>query len=343
MYRNEFENKFLSKQKIPQAILLYGDSTFLIDYYIKKIFRILQPEEEELSRIYFDEYSTSKDSNESGAKKLQMLLGTQSLFCSRSIVILKLEHKIPKKELTEILAKQQKNSQSFFIFAFYHAENRDSKLYANDCREMEQVFSGHSGISVRFFQPNPKESMVILREMSQELNLLIEDRFLMEIFHLQNGDLSIIYSDLAKLSTLQRRIEAQDIHHLIYGVASWSIEDLCLALFQKENTLTILQHLLEEGESGRSIIVGIEVFFMRLFLTYSYGRVHGEVNFLEILGFRPPIQIEQQYSHLSLRLSEMQYRKIFEVLQKSFLNLLQRDSHTERELLCCLIEIQAIF
>ncbi len=333
MYRDTFEKEYLFQGKIPHALFLYGQSAFLINLYIDKILLQLQCKQDEKWSIYFDEYDI---------KNIVEIFNTPSLFAPRNIVLLKMAKKISKKDMNIIFERLEGKKNNYFILAFYHADNRQSWEYSNDCKEIEACFKKR-GVSVRFFAPSPYECIALLKERAIALHLDISEHYLAEIIKMQNGDLMLIESDLHKLCLLGRKIEHSDIKNLIYGVASWEAEDICKSLFLKNEWIPMLENMLNMGVTGREIINSMESFFMKLFLIFSYSKVYGTVNFVEILGYKPPLNITKNYVQWSSTLKEEQYRQIFEILQSCFLNLLLAGVNQERELYSCLMKLKAIF
>lgn len=326
MYKKEFLQKHLLPRKIPSALFFYGHA-FLVDYYAKQVVQALDCNDEELNKIYFDEYHF---------KSLYEAILSPSLFAPRSVFLVKIAKKIPKKDLATLLARKSKDV--ILILCFY--QSSDAQSYTQDCRDMDSAFKG--GTCVRFFEPNAFESTQLLREMAQAAKVEIDNAHLMEIFHHHNGDFYLIEGDLAKLAVLGQKIGAQEIKEQLFGLASWNLDSLCLGLFEKKDCLAIASSLLQSGSSAREVIVGIESFFARFFLVFCYNKIYGKTDFNEVLGYTPPVHVQKNFDW-ALRLDMVQYRQLFEVLQTAFLNLLQRNSDGEREVLSALIKLQAIF
>ncbi|MDE7256323.1 MAG: hypothetical protein K2N54_09145 [Helicobacter sp.] len=326
MYKKEFMQKYVSPRKIPDAIFLYGHS-FSVDYTANLVLSVLDCSEDELTKIYFDEYQF---------KNLYELVLSPSLFAARSVFLVKINKKIPKKDLAALM--ERKSKAVTLILCFF--QSGDVQSYASDCREMDGAFKG--GVSVRFFEPNAFESTQLLREMAQAANLKIDNANLLELFHHHNGDFYLIEGDIKKLATLGHEIGSKDIKEHVFGLASWNLDALCLALFEKKDCLDMAAKMLQSGSSGREIIMGMESFFMRFFLVFCHNKIYGRTDFAEIFGYTPPVHVQKNFDW-ALRLSELQYQRLFEVLQSGFLQLFERGSDTEREVFSVLIKLQAIF
>lgn len=332
MYKKEFIQKYLTRCNIPNAVLFYGDS-FLIDYYAKKTLECLQCNDEQLTKCYFDEYHFTS---------LYEAMLTPSLFASREVFLLKINKKIPKKELSILL--ERKSQHVTLIVCFYKVA--DTANYGHDCKEMESCFS--KGISIRLFEPNVYEAGQLLQEIAKTAGLQIENNLLMDIYHNHNGDFYLIESDILKLATLGRKITAQDIKEHIFGLAIWRIDELCLSLFQKKDCITIAHSLFQSSSTAREILVGMESFFMRFFLMFCYKQLHHSTNqqdnsrsFMDVLGYVPPLHVQKQFDY-AMRIGSQEYRQIFDILQHAFLAVLQRGCDTEREVFSALIKLKEI-
>ena len=91
MYKNEFDN-CLKQGKRFKAYMFYGQSIFLIEQYSLAIAQSLG-QSDEVEKLYFDDY----DFKYAKDKLLQ-----SSLFSSNNILLVKVEKKIPKKEVDSL-------------------------------------------------------------------------------------------------------------------------------------------------------------------------------------------------------------------------------------------------
>ena len=157
MYKRELDQKL--QQALPKALLLYGENSYLIDFYIEYYIRSLQAEEDRLS-LYFDEWDFAQAKN---------YLSQSSLFGGTNLLIVKHEKRIPKKELDTLIALANKNSDNYFLFGF-SGETRSAKEMQRSftekqggvwCASLNQIY----GKASRYFRRKPAASNSISTSM----------------------------------------------------------------------------------------------------------------------------------------------------------------------------------
>ncbi|ANV98207.1 hypothetical protein BBW65_05065 [Helicobacter enhydrae] len=302
MRRQELEN-FL-KTQTPNATLLYGDGVFWIQHYASQIAKqTTQPEN--ISKFYFGEYDYAL---------VLSLLGQSSLFGDRTLVILKIDKKISKKELQALVKATQSNTDNFLLIEFYHNEARTSGEYSKDCKEMASAFNGAGAIEVRFFKPSLQESQLILAQKAKEHQLQISGQTLTYLLNLQNGDLGIALKELEKFSHYNHQITHKDIDALCSSLGNLEFDDLLKALLEKKQVLPIYAQLEEEGLDEMELLNAIASYFYRLFVIFAHMRISGNIDLKEILGYIPPRHIAERYTREASSLREWQYQHIFEAL-----------------------------
>ena len=120
MKRHELD-KAIQNDSLSSAVMLFGESHFLIEHYTKLISNI--PDANLLS-LYHDEYQASQ------AKEH---LSQGSLFGGRNLLIIKSEKKIPKADLDTLVAVCKKNPDNLFIYAYfgtdYKTEQHHTKIH----------------------------------------------------------------------------------------------------------------------------------------------------------------------------------------------------------------------
>jgi DNA polymerase-3 subunit delta len=97
MKRQELDG-LIRQNKAPNAVMLYGESHFLIDRYIRLLGNI---ENSNTLTLYHDEYDFT-------AAKAHLSQG--SLFGDRNILIIKSEKKVLKNDLSALLELVKKKS-----------------------------------------------------------------------------------------------------------------------------------------------------------------------------------------------------------------------------------------
>lgn len=304
MYRKDLDS--LLKKSSPRVALLYGESDFLIGYYSLKIAKQIT-EASNKTTFYYSDYDF---------RAVMDILGQSSLFGDESLVVLKLDKKLPKKEIDSLLNAISNNANNSLIIEFYRSDSKSNAEYSQDFRTFSSAFKGDGVIDVRFFAPNFYESLALLRERANELNLKIEDRLLGVILDLQNNDLGIAHNELEKFTIFDAPISIDDIHRLCYGLGSVSIDELYNAIFDKKDAWDILQKIQEEGLDDMEILRDMERYFYQLFLFFAYIKSNGSPNAKEILGFAPPQMIVDKIAARSIRIKEEGYQGIFEIFRK---------------------------
>ncbi|PAF42038.1 DNA polymerase III subunit delta [Helicobacter sp. 11S03491-1] len=304
MYKKELES--LLKNSFPRAALLYGESDFLIKYYSDKIASKITDPFNKIT-FYYSDYDF---------KAVMDILGQSSLFGDESLVVLKLDKKLPKKEIDAMLKAIVLNRHHFLVIEFYQADSKSNAEYAQDFRTFASSFKGTEVIDVRFFAPSVYESQIFLKERANALNLKIDDRLLGIILNLQNNDLGIAYNELEKFTIFDTPITLEEIHQLSYGLGSVRIEDLYEAIFNKKDFFEIYEKMQEEGLDEFQILREMEKYFYQLFLFFAYIKSNGQPNPKEILGFSPPQIIVETLASRAIRIKEEGYQKIFELFQK---------------------------
>lgn len=307
---NKSQLDTLLKQTAPRASLLYGDG-FMVGYYGKKIAHALQCEEK--NTFYFDDYNTIS---------VNTLLSQGSLFGTSSLVVVKVNHKLPKSDIELFLQSLLTNTHNALIVEYYQAQNKSLSEYMRDCKAVAGYFTQakmpkNSVIETRFFEPNMAECMELLRMKSKELQLNIHDRILHQILSIQNNDIALALNELEKFVLYKHRaIEIDDVNMLCHGMGSFSIEELCCAIMDKTPFLHILHNIYEEGANEIAMIAEIQRFFYQLFLCFAYAKIHGTINAREILGYMPPAHIIERLSRYCIRFKETEYMRIFELLSQ---------------------------
>lgn len=291
------------QKSAPQASLLYGEGVFWIGYYSKKIAPMITTPEN-IMTFYYEEYNFSQ---------VYDLLSQSSLFGDSTLVILKLDKKISKKDLTKLLEALSKNPSNSLIVEFYKRESASAGDYSRDCKEMASSFNGERVVEVRFFEPKVSEGQKILEQKAQELGIKIHPRVLSELFEMQHWDLSIALKELEKFILFDKEIEIGDVNNLCSSLGSFEVEDLIQALLRKKDVMGIYARLEEEGVDDMSILNAISTHFYRLFLIFSYMRAYGKIELRDILGYFPPPQIANALKQEAVAIREEQYREIFEV------------------------------
>jgi DNA polymerase-3 subunit delta len=292
MRRQELDDLIRSDNH-PRSLMLYGESHFLIDYYLR-IFSSI-PDANLLS-LYHDEY----DFNSAKAH-----LSQGSLFGGQNVLIIKNEKKVAKKELDTLLELVQKNPDNTLIYAYY----------GTDMKTSAKSFNKQSGgIEVRLFPPFANEAKQLIIQEAHRLGIQLDGYAAAHLIESQNGDLSLAFNELNKLQILGRPISAKDIDALVYGVAEVKIEQFVSHLLAKNDFKEDLQRILESGEDEIRIITAISSYMTQLYLFYAHIKIHGIADSAAVLGYKLPRNIEQERAQQSIRFKQEQYSSILNLL-----------------------------
>ena len=302
MYQREFEQRL--KQNLPRSVLLYGENDYLIDFYLDRYKKDLDATESMLT-LYHDEYDF---------EQAKAYLSQNSLFGGTNLLLIRREKKLPKKELDSLISLTVKNSDNYFLFAFTGA--------ARDAKTMQSSFTEKKGgVWVRFFPPNPREGVALLRQKALELRMEIDDYALGHLLTLLNGNLALAAKELEKLAISGEPVGHKEIDTLVYSTAPLAVENLLIDLFAKKPITETIGKLLELGEDETDILRATQFFVNQIFLFHAYIRLHGVADSKAILGYKLPRQIEEQKAALAARVTPATWVKIYEHLLNSELRL----------------------
>ena len=319
MYKNELD-KQIQSGKISNSFVLFGESTFLIDSYTKKLSDI---EDASSLIFYYDEYNF---------KSAKAHLSQASLFGGRNVLVLKSEKKIPKKELDELINLCEKNQDNLLIYAYYGS---DYKIY-------NKAFSKKSTISVRFFHPNHHEAINIISVIVKEKNVNMDKYSIAHLLNIHNGDVALACNEIEKFRVYDKVITTKDIEHLVSGLAEISIDDLIKKVLYKKDFTQDLLNILDHGEDEIRVVTALTAYLTQLYMFNIYIRVNGAPNALEILGYPAPKFVVDEKAALSLKFKPNTYYKLHSLLLSSELKMKSSNVDKGAILLSTLIRVQKL-
>ena len=295
MYKNEFDN-CLKQGKRFKAYMFYGQSIFLIEQYSLAIAQSLG-QSDEVEKLYFDDY----DFKYAKDKLLQ-----SSLFSSNNILLVKIEKKIPKKEVDSLIEACNLNPDSTLIFAC---------LGDTDFKTMESSFSlKTNSAAVRFFQPTDTEAIKFIEYEAKQLGIQYEISALNHLYFMHKNDLALCVNDLKKLAILDEIITVNLIDNNCFGIGIVNFEDFLHDLLSGKDISEDLNLILEEGMNEIFLLNQVTSFVQQLFMISSYARTIGQPNPKEILGFVPPKNIWEKKSKLAINKKPEVFQEILEYL-----------------------------
>jgi DNA polymerase III subunit delta len=295
MYKNEFDN-YLKQNKKFKAYMFYGQSIFLIEQYALAIAQSLG-QSDEVEKLYFDDY----DFKYAKDKLLQ-----SSLFSSNNILLIKVEKKIPKKELDALIEACNTNPDSTLILAC---------LGDTDFKTMENSFSlKTNSAAVRFFQPTDTEAIKFLEYEAKLLQIKYELSALNHLYFMHKNDLALCVNDLKKLAILDQLVTTNLIDSNCFGIGVVNFEDFLHDLLSGKDISADLSLILEEGMNEIYLLNQVTSFVQQLFMISSYARTLGQPNPKEILGFIPPKNVWEKKSKLAINIKPEVFQEILEYL-----------------------------
>lgn len=302
MIKKQDFDRLLQQEKVPRAMMFFGDSDFMIDYHAKKLCDVWGAEDDIFS-LYHQEYNfnTAKSHISQG-----------SLFGGNNVLLIKNDKKVPKKELDELISYVNKSPSNFLIYCYFGPDYKTSN----------KSFTPQSGgDSIRFFNPSFSEAKNIIRQEAKQLDLQINDDAITHLILSQNSNLSLACNELEKLCILQAPIHAKEIHEHVFPLAEVKLDEMILAILEKKDFRVNLQRLLETGENEVQIITALSNFITQLFLFHTYIKIHGVISSAAVLGYKLPAFIEKERADLSIRFKLSTYEKLLDHLLKTELSL----------------------
>lgn len=313
MYQREFDQRL--KKAFPKAILLYGENEYLFDFYIDMYIKKTEAKESMLT-LYFDEWHFEEGKN---------FLSQTSLFGGTNLLVVKHNKKIAKKELDTLVALANKNTDNYFIYAYYGVPK--------DAKSMQSAFTDKKGgLWVRFFESNIRDGISLLQQKAQQIDLDIDHYALQHLILILNNNLALCMNELDKLAIPGIKVTSKDIDRLVYSTAPLATEQLLIDLFNKKPITDTITKLLDLGEDEASLLRSTQFFVNQIFLFHAYIKLNGHVDSAAILGYKLPKQIEEQKAQLALRVKSAALLKIFEHLLESEL-LIKKSPATQKEVL----------
>jgi len=293
MYKNVFDKELANGIRY-NGYMFHGQCDYLIEQYSNTIASILA-NGEDIHKIYFDEYDFKECNN---------FLSQSSLFSASNILLIKTVKTIPKKEVDELLKLCITNSDSKVIFCC---------IGEKDFKNMARSFTKKTqSVEVRFFTPNDKEAIHILNEEVKKRNLQCGFGELQYLYNMHQKDLSLSTNDFNKLAILDEPITVNIINSQCFGMGGVIIDDFFNKLFSGGNINRDLYMLLEEGMNEIYLINQITSFIQQLFTINSYLKLYGQLNIIEIWGYKLPSNIANTRATIAMKYKQEQFLEFLE-------------------------------
>jgi len=315
MYKNIFD-KEITQGIIYNSYMFYGQSDYLIEKYSTFISQSLA-KGEDVFKIYFDDYNLKECSD---------YLSQSSLFAPLNILLIKTVKKIPKDDVIKLIDICNKNSDSFVIFCC---------IGDTDFKTMAKSFTKKvNGAEVRFFQPNDREAIDILKKEMQKYNLKLGFGELEYLYNMHQKDLNLAVNDLNKLSILDEEITVNIINNQCFAIGEVDIDEFFHKLFRGENIANELNILLESGLNEIALVTQTTGFLQQLFNIKIYVSVYQEFNIQAIWGYPLPKYIATIRKDIAMKFTINQFKNMFNFFQTIELdlktnNFLDKDNYTQ--------------
>jgi DNA polymerase-3 subunit delta len=286
-------DRAIASGTLPNAMMFFGESHFLIDRYLKILSSI---DDANTLKLYHDEYNY---------EMAKAHLSQGSLFGDRNVLVIKSEKKVPKNELDKLLEFCKKNSDNIFLYGYY----------GDDYKTSNKAFSKKAGgDSVRLYNPFAGEAINIVKQEAQRLGAQLDHYSIQHLLSTQNGDIALACNELEKLAILQMPITIKEIDDLVYGVAEVRIEQLIISLLEKQDFKENLERILESGESEVQLLTALSGYVAQLYMFYMYIKINGFPDAKAILGYSPPKFVVEQKAKLSMKFNQHKYEKVLTLL-----------------------------
>jgi DNA polymerase-3 subunit delta len=291
MYKKEFD----SLSKIPNNLLLFGNSFYLKEYEEKLLNKFKNAN---IQKFYYDEFDFD-------AAKTH--LSESSLFGDVNLLILK-HNKIPPN--LDKLIKVNKNN--YFLFFYYSNKTPKNNPFGKNF--------------VRFFEPNLRETVVYIDELSKKLNLNITQEA--KLYLAKSISPEFLKEEITKLSIYSNDISLEDVKQLVFLYKEESFEDLIVSVLKGEDFSEKLNTILEVADFKRIIPAFIR-YVRELYEYHLYFKKTGLSSLEGFLGYKLPSQIERQRIELSLKFKEKDYYELLKHLLNFELKM--RNSEKNKE------------
>lgn len=293
MYLNDM-HKAVANRTLGPAMMLFGESHFMIDFTIKTLQHYYAPHDEPLV-LYAHEYTLAA---------AKAFLSQASLFGGTNLLIIKSEKKIPKKDLDTLVALTQKSMSNFFIYAYY----------GEDYKSSNKAFLKKGTHNIRMYAPFFNDAIQILTQAATQKGVSIHKNVLVHLYNSQNNDLALSVNELDKLAILGKEIEVKDVDQMVFSLAEVKLDDILSNLLQKRAYISDMKQLLESGADPVMIVTHFSAFITTLFKFLSHIKLTGSANSQEILGYRLPKYIEKAQAELSMRFHINHYMQLLDLL-----------------------------
>lgn len=296
MYKREFDSLIASK-KAPNFFLIRGNDEFLNAFCAKQLLNLWNSEN--VLEQYFEEYNFNE----------VMSFLEPSLFGDKNIIYIKNDKTTSTKEIKEIIEKCKKDENNYVLYEIYECGNR-----------LNNDFLKAFGTNfLRVFKPNSQnEALQILTQISQILKLFPNSLALLEIYKIHNENLSLCVAELKKFKSLNLELNLENVKENVSGLNEVSFEDLFEKIINLKDFRDDFFTYTQSGSYNESEL--INYFYssiFRIFSIHTFIKINGKIDFRQVLGYLPPIQIQNNLKTLALQFSTEKFKEMFISLNKT--------------------------
>lgn len=322
MYKREFDSLIASK-KAPNFFLIRGNDEFLNAFCAKQLLNLWNSEN--VLEQYFEEYNFNE----------AMSFLEPSLFGDKNIIYIKNDKTTSTKEIKEIIEKCKKDENNYVLYEIYECGNR-----------LNNDFLKAFGTNfLRVFKPNSQnEALQILTQISQILKLFPNSLALLEIYKIHNENLSLCVAELKKFKSLNLELNLENVKENVSGLSEVSFEDLFEKIISLKDFRDDFFTYTQSGSYNESELIGyFYSSIFRIFSIHTFIKINGKIDFRQVLGYLPPIQIQNNLKTLALQFSTEKFKEMFISLNKTEYSLKTKTNINKTYLLLSgLLEFQRI-
>ena len=322
MYKREFDSLIASK-KAPNFFLIRGNDEFLNAFCAKQLLNLWNSEN--VLEQYFEEYNFNE----------AMSFLEPSLFGDKNIIYIKNDKTTSTKEIKEIIEKCKKDENNYVLYEIYECGNR-----------LNNDFLKAFGTNfLRVFKPNSQnEALQILTQISQILKLFPNSIALLEIYKIHNENLSLCVAELKKFKSLNLELNLENVKENVSGLSEVSFEDLFEKIINLKDFRDDFFTYTQSGSYNESELIGyFYSSIFRIFSIHTFIKINGKIDFRQVLGYLPPMQIQNNLKTLALQFSTEKFKEMFISLNKTEYSLKTKTNINKTYLLLSgLLEFQRI-
>ncbi|EPH07935.1 hypothetical protein HMPREF9309_01190 [Campylobacter ureolyticus ACS-301-V-Sch3b] len=322
MYKREFDSLIASK-KAPNFFLIRGNDEFLNAFCAKQLLNLWNSEN--VLEQYFEEYNFNE----------AMSFLEPSLFGDKNIIYIKNDKTTSTKEIKEIIEKCKKDENNYVLYEIYECGNR-----------LNNDFLKAFGTNfLRVFKPNSQnEALQILTQISQILKLFPNSLALLEIYKIHNENLSLCVAELKKFKSLNLELNLENVKENVSGLSEVSFEDLFEKIISLKDFRDDFFTYTQSGSYNESELIGyFYSSIFRIFSIHTFIKINGKIDFRQVLGYLPPIQIQNNLKTLALQFSTEKFKEMFISINKTEYSLKTKTNINKTYLLLSgLLEFQRI-